>query len=73
MGKRQQICVHPDCTEARSKYTPRRLCQSHDIEADIAEAQEYRDDPRRDVESALSDCDSLEDLKTFIADHILKS
>jgi hypothetical protein len=69
---RKQYCTHRSCSEVRARHSMHRMCEAHDAEADEAENNAYAADPQRDIERQLADCASLEDIKSFILEHVLK-
>ena len=71
MGRRQQTCKHSDCTKARERWSPDGFCLDHAQEAEAQRHEEYMADPQRAVESQLADCETVEDLRDFIREHLL--
>ena len=70
MSKRK-LCKRPGCYEGRNRDSHRGYCDVHEIEAMQDDAFEYENHPNRVLEASLADCETVEDLKEFIRDHLL--
>jgi hypothetical protein len=64
-------CRKIGCNEPPWQYTTHRMCFEHDLEADEAAQAAHLESPVGQAEAKLAECESVDDLKMFMRDHLL--